>query len=89
MNRRDVALDRGDPHAEGAGGLGLGRAALDGLDDLLAQVLGVGVHPPMMPDGPTPLQDALSHTLNGKGRGVSAPAFSSLPLFTESPRETV
>src|SRR5829696_4753081 len=33
---RHVALDRGDAHAEGAGGLDLGHPPLDGLDDLLS-----------------------------------------------------
>ena len=56
---RHVALDGRDADAEGAGDLGLGRAALDGLDDLLAQVFGVGVHGRMVPCRPATLQDAL------------------------------
>ncbi|MDP9439327.1 MAG: hypothetical protein M3P49_11370 [Actinomycetota bacterium] len=31
----------------------------DGLDYLLAQIFGVGVHPSMMPHSPVPLQVAL------------------------------
>jgi hypothetical protein len=44
-----AALERGDAHAEGAGGL---------EDLLLAQVFGVGIHPSMVSYSPTPLQAA-------------------------------
>ena len=55
-----VALDGRDAYyAEGAGDLGLRRAALGVLDDLLPQVFGVGVHAPMVPRGPDTLQGAL------------------------------
>jgi pimeloyl-ACP methyl ester carboxylesterase len=46
-------------HAKGAGSLGFGGAMLDGLNDLLPEIFGVGIHPTTIPRGPTPLQDAL------------------------------
>ncbi len=52
----DSAETAGD---EGTGELGLGRAALGGLDYLLAQIFGVGVHRCIVPHGPAALQDAL------------------------------
>jgi hypothetical protein len=44
-----VALDGGAAHPEGASGFTLGRAPSEGLDDLLPEVFGVGVHRGMVP----------------------------------------
>src|ERR671916_935920 len=46
--RLGIALDGGDAHAEGASDFDGGHAAFFGFDHLLAQVLGVGVHAPMV-----------------------------------------
>jgi hypothetical protein len=44
-----VSLDRGEAHVEGAGRLSFGHASLYGGDYLLlAEVFGVGSHPPML-----------------------------------------
>src|SRR5215212_4121359 len=63
LGQLGVALDRGAAHPEGASGLALGRAPPEGLDDLLAQVFGVGVHAYTVPYGPSTLQTALSALL--------------------------
>src|SRR5215208_2429346 len=57
--RSHVAFDRGDAHAKGTGGFDLGHPPLYGLNDLLAQVFRVSIHPHMMPDSPATLQGAL------------------------------
>src|SRR3712207_9044009 len=56
---RHIALDRGDAHAESASGLDFRHPPLNGLDDLLAQVFRVSIHPSMMPYSPISLQAAL------------------------------
>jgi hypothetical protein len=66
--RGDVAFDRGDAHAEGTGGFDLGHPPLYGLDDLLAQVFRVSIHPLMMTDSPATLQGALEG-VNDYGEG--------------------
>ncbi len=56
----------------------LGHPPLYGFDDLLAQVLRVGIHPPMMPDSPTALQGAL-------GASASSPVEVTVPGPEGSP----
>jgi pimeloyl-ACP methyl ester carboxylesterase len=48
-----ITLDRGETHVEDASGLGLGHATFYGGDYLLAEVFGVGSHPPMIAYGST------------------------------------
>jgi hypothetical protein len=59
-----VSLNRGEAHPEIAGGLALARSSTQGLDYLLAQVFGVGVHGPMMSDGSSTLQAALEEAFS-------------------------
>src|SRR5688500_18288505 len=53
------ALRRRFPRRRPWGGFGLGHPPLYGLDYLLPEIFGVGVHPAMMPHSPTPLQGTL------------------------------
>ena len=46
-----VALDRGEAHVEQARRLSFGHASLYGGNNLLAEVFGVGSHPPMIAYG--------------------------------------